>query len=150
MIATKVHQDLPDDQRVVLTGIGLTSPNGNTLAEFRESLLQGRSGVQEYEIRYVGKTLAGICDFEATKYQSRKDLRRGTRAGSVGVYSANEAIADSGLDWPNFDPARVGVFLGVTEHGNVETENEIFELKGYDYDTSVCMHGTTSIFSLAA
>ncbi len=94
MIATKVHQDLPDDQRVVITGIGLTSPNGNTLAEFRESLLQGRSGVQPYEIRYVGKTLAGICDFDATKYQSRKDLRRGTRAGSVGVYSANEAIAD--------------------------------------------------------
>ncbi len=38
------------------------------------------------------------------------------------------------------DPARVGVFLGVTEHGNVETENEIFELKGYDYDTSFWSH----------
>ncbi len=140
MTASKVHQDLPDDQRVVITGIGLTSPNGNTLAEFRESLLAGRSGVQPYEIRYVGKTLAGICDFEATKYQSRKDLRRGTRAGSVGVYSANEAIVDSGLDWKSINPARVGVFLGVTEHGNVETENEIFELKRYDYDTSFWSH----------
>lgn len=140
MIATKVHRDLSDDQRVVITGIGLTAPNGNSLAEFREGLLSGRSGVQSYEIRYVGKTLAGICNFDASKYQSRKDLRRGTRAGSVGVYSANEAIIDSGLDWSNADPARVGVFLGVTEHGNVETENEIFELKGYDYDTSFWSH----------
>ncbi len=140
MDGAKVHRDLSDDQRVVITGIGLASPNGNTLVEFRESLLAGRSGVQPYEIRYVGKTMAGICDFEATKYQSRKDLRRGTRAGSVGAYSANEAIAAAGLDWKNVDPSRVGVFLGVTEHGNVETENEIFELKGYDYDTSFWSH----------
>ncbi len=128
---------MPDDQRVVITGIGLTSPNGNSLAEFRESLLDGRSGVQPYEIRYVGKTLAGICDFDAMKYQSRKDLRRGTRAGQRGrLLGRMKPLLDSGLDWPNVDPARVGVFLGVTEHGNVETENEIFELKGYDYDTS--------------
>lgn len=140
MIATKVRQDLPDHERVVITGIGLSSPNGNSLPEFRESLLRGRSGVKPYEIRYVGKTLAGICDFDVSKYQSRKELRRGTRAGSVGIYSANEAITDSGLNWPNINPSRVGIFLGVTEHGNVETENEIFELKGYDYDTSYWSH----------
>ncbi|MHB8862528.1 MAG: beta-ketoacyl-[acyl-carrier-protein] synthase family protein [Pirellulaceae bacterium] len=140
MIATDVQHDLPDQQRIVITGIGLTAPNGNNLTEFRESLLAGRSGVRPYEIRYVGKTLAGVCEFSTTKYQSRKDVRRGTRAGSVGVYSAHEAVHDAGLDWPNVDPARVGVFLGVTEHGNVETENEIFELKGYDYDTSFWSH----------
>ncbi len=140
MIADHVHPHLPDDQRVVITGIGLTAPNGNSLQEFRASLLSGRSGVRPYEIRYVGKTLAGVCEFDAMRYQSRKDLRRGTRAGSVGIYSTNEAIVDSGLDWPNVDPSRVGVFLGVTEHGNVETENEIFELKGYDYDTSFWSH----------
>ena len=111
-----------------------------TLPEFRESLLAGRSGVRPYEIRYVGKTLAGVCEFDTTKYQSRKDVRRGTRAGSVGIYCAHEAMHDAGLDWPNVDPARVGVYLGVTEHGNVETENEIFELKGYDYDTSFWSH----------
>jgi 3-oxoacyl-[acyl-carrier-protein] synthase II len=140
MIATDVQHELPEQQRIVITGIGLTAPNGNSLPEFRASLLQGRSGVRPYEIRYVGKTLAGVCEFSTTKYQSRKDLRRGTRAGSVGVYSASEAIHDAGLDWPNVDPSRVGVFLGVTEHGNVETENEIFELKGYDYDTSFWSH----------
>jgi len=52
--------ELPDHQRVVMTSVGLTSPNGNNLEEYREALLAGRSGVQKYNIRYVGDTLAGI------------------------------------------------------------------------------------------
>ena len=127
----------PDSHRIVITGIGLTAPNGDTLREFRDNLLAGRSGVTPYEIRYVGTTLAGVCQFDELKYQKKKDLRRGTRAGSVGIYCAHEAIADAGLDWPNVDKSQVGIYVGVTEHGNVETENEIYELKGFDYDTQV-------------
>ncbi len=127
-------------QRIVITGVGLTAPNGDSLAEFRSALLAGKSGVSEYEIRYVGQTLAGICKFDALRYQSKKDLRRGTRAGSVGIYAANEAVKDAGLAWEAIDKSRVGVYLGVTEHGNVETENEIYALKGYDYDTSYWSH----------
>lgn len=134
-----IPQASPAD-RIVITGVGLTSPNGNSLAEYRAALLNGRSGVRDYEIRYVGKTFAGVCDFDELKYQKKKDVRRGTRAGSVSIYCANEAIADSGVDWPNVDRQRVGVYIGVTEHGNVETENEIHEIKGYDYDTSVWSH----------
>jgi len=130
----------PDHDRIVITGVGLTAPNGNNLAEFREALLAGRSGVTSYEIRYFGPTLAGICKFDELRYQRRKDLRRGTRAGSVAIYCANEAIVDSGLDWDNVDKANVGVYVGVTEHGNVETENEIYLLKGYDYDTKFWSH----------
>jgi 3-oxoacyl-[acyl-carrier-protein] synthase II len=44
------------------------------------------------------------------------------------------------LDWPAIEKPRVGVYLGVTEHGNVETENEIYLLKGYDYDTAYWSH----------
>ncbi len=130
----------PESQRIVITGVGLTAPNGNSLAEFRESLLAGRSGVTPYEIRYVGPTLAGVCHFDELRYQKRKDVRRGTRAGSIGIYCANEAIADAGLDWPNVDRSTVGIYVGVTEHGNVETENEIYELKGFDYDTKFWSH----------
>jgi 3-oxoacyl-[acyl-carrier-protein] synthase II len=140
MIASTTTVDRPDHQRVVITGVGLTAPNGNNLATFHEGLLSGQSGVQHYEIRYVGRTLAGICNFDARRYQSRKDARRGTRAGSIGIYSAQEAVADSGLEWEQIDRSRVGVYLGVTEHGNVETEQEIYELKGYDYDTSYWSH----------
>ncbi len=140
MISPARHSDLPENQRVVITGLGLTSPNGNSITEFRESLLNGKSGVQDYEIRYFGKTLAGVCDFDVRRHQSRKDARRGTRAGSVGIYCANEAMVDSGIDWENRDKSRVGIYVGVTEHGNVETETEIFEIKNFDYDTKYWSH----------
>ncbi len=140
MTTSSLQNRLPDSQRIVITGIGLTSPNGNNLAEMRDNLLNGRSGVSEYEIRYFGKTVAGQCDFDTRRYQTRKDLRRGTRAGSVGVYCGNEAVQDAGLDWKQIDTSRVGVYMGVTEHGNVETENEIYEIKGYDYDTAFWSH----------
>ena len=132
--------ELPDDQRIVITGLGLTSPNGNSLDEFRDSLLNGRSGISDYEIRYFGKTVAGVCDFDVKRHQSRRDARRGTRGGSVGIYCAREAIADAGIDWENTDSSRVGVYIGITEHGNVETESEIYEISKFDYDTSVWTH----------
>ena len=133
-------RSVQDDHRIVITGVGLTAPNGNNLADYRAALLAGKSGVDRYHIRYVGDTLAGQCDFDELKHQKRKELRRGTRAGSIGIYCANEAIADSGVDWPNLDLNRVGVYVGVTEHGNVETENEINEIKAFDYDTKVWSH----------
>jgi 3-oxoacyl-[acyl-carrier-protein] synthase II len=135
-----VAQSLPNDQRIVITGLGLAAPNGNNLTEFRAALLAGKSGVSAYNIRYIGDTLAGACKFDALRYQTKKDLRRGTRAGSVSIYCANEALKNAAIDWPKVDKSRVGVYVGVTEHGNVETENEIFLIKGYDYDTSVWSH----------
>ncbi|MCC6508070.1 MAG: beta-ketoacyl-[acyl-carrier-protein] synthase family protein [Pirellulaceae bacterium] len=140
MIAIDKAAQLPEEQRIVITAVGLTSPNGNSLEAYRENLLAGQSGVQDYEIRYVGKTLAGVCNFPTTQYQSKKDVRRGTRAGSVGVWAANEAIQRSGIDWSNVDRSRVGIYIGVTEHGNVETENEIYQIKAFDYDTQYWSH----------
>lgn len=139
MIASSLR-DRPLQARVAITGIGLTAPNGNSLAEYRANLLEGRSGVVPYEIRYFGPTLAGVCGFDPLRYQARRDVRRGTRAGSIAIYCAHEAILHAGLDWENTDRGRVGVYIGVTEHGNVETENEIFEIKGYDYNTSYWSH----------
>ena len=128
------------DERIVITGIGLASPNGNSLGEFRESLLSGRSGVVAYETRHMGEVLAGVCNFDALAYQDRREVRRGTRSGSIAIYCAHEAVSDAGLDLSQRDRSRVGVYLGITEHGNVETENEIHEISQYDYDTSVWSH----------
>ncbi|HOT78311.1 MAG TPA: beta-ketoacyl-[acyl-carrier-protein] synthase family protein, partial [Candidatus Wallbacteria bacterium] len=129
-----------NDERIVITGVGLTSPNGNTLSEFRNNLLNSVSGVQKFTTRYIGETLAGICNFDPLKYQKKKDLRRGTRAGSISIYCANEAVADSGIDFEKFDKPRIGVYIGTTEHGNVETENEIYNLSQFDYDTKIWSH----------
>jgi 3-oxoacyl-[acyl-carrier-protein] synthase II len=126
--------------RVVITGVGLTSPNGNDLAAYRKNLLAGNSGVQPYEIRYFGPTLAGICDYDALKHQKRKEVRRGTRAGSIAVYCANEALADAGLQIDAIDRTRTGIYIGTTEHGNVETENEVYNVSQYEYDMTYWSH----------
>ncbi|MEZ7843243.1 MAG: beta-ketoacyl-[acyl-carrier-protein] synthase family protein [Opitutales bacterium] len=126
--------------RIVITGVGLTSPNGNTLEEYRKNLLAGVAGVQIIDMRYMGKVPAGVCNFDPKKYQTRKELRVGTRAGSIAVYAAHEAINDSGLDFENFDKSRIGVYVGTTEHGNVETENEVYNISKFDYDTRFWTH----------
>lgn len=125
---------MDDSRRIVITGIGLTAPNGNTLAEFRNALLEKKSGIKHHEIRYMGKQAAGMCEFDEAKYQSKKLRRRGTRAGSISIYCANEAIRDAGIEWANVDKSMVGVFLGITEHGNVETEEEIFQMHQNNLD----------------
>jgi len=126
--------------RVVITGVGLTAPNGNNLDQFRANLLAGVSGVVPYSIRYFGDTIAGVCDFDARRYQKRKEIRCGTRAGSIAVYCANEAVMDSKLDWDSVNRSRVGVYIGITEHGNVETEGQIFEISQFDYDVKYWSH----------
>ncbi|RKX68485.1 beta-ketoacyl-[acyl-carrier-protein] synthase family protein [candidate division WOR-3 bacterium] len=126
--------------RIVITGIGLTAPNGNNLAEFRQNLLAGKSGVGKIETHYMGEVIAGVCDFDPLKYQKKKELRRGTRAGSIAIYCASEAIADAQLDLASLDKSRIGVYLGITEHGNVETENEVYNIKQYDYNVDFWSH----------
>ena len=49
----------PKEQRIVITGLGLTAPSGNSLPLFREALLTGTSGVEAYQIRYVGDYVGG-------------------------------------------------------------------------------------------
>ncbi len=130
----------PSEARIVITGVGLTAPNGNNPAEFRKSLLAGKSGIQKCNIRYMGEVLAGICHFDTLKYQKKKELRRGTRAGSIAIYCAQEAIADAKLDLACLDKSRIGIYLGITEHGTVETENEIYEIKQFDYNVKYWSH----------
>lgn len=126
--------------RIVITGVGLTSPLGNDLETMRANLLAGKPNVQWADLRYIGRVPAGICDFEVTRYQKKKDARRGTRAGSISIYCAQEALKRAGLEAAQLTPARVGVFVGITEHGNVETENEIANIKEFNYDIKYWTH----------
>ena len=127
--------------RIVLTGVGLTCPLGNELPTYRDALLSGKSGVSLFPVRNMGEQPAGVCDFDQTKYQKRKEIRVGTRAGSIAIFCANEAIAAAGLDLGNLDPSRIGIYLGITEHGNVETETEVCQLfDHYDEDVKYWTH----------
>ena len=128
------------NSRIVITGIGLTAPNGDNLAEFRRNLLDGVARIENLEMRYIGEVHAGVCHYDPLKYQVRKELRVGTRAGSISIYCTQEALADCGIDWESTDKSRVGIYLGTTEHGNVETENEVYNISQFDYDVKYWTH----------
>ncbi|HZZ58968.1 MAG TPA: beta-ketoacyl-[acyl-carrier-protein] synthase family protein [Opitutaceae bacterium] len=130
----------PPSPRIVITGVGLTAPNGNTLDEFRANLLAGVAGVEWIDVRYMGRLPAGVCHFDPLKYQKKKELRVGTRAGSISIYCAREALADSGISLEGLARDRVGIYIGTTEHGNVETENEIYAISKFGYDTKFWSH----------
>ena len=94
----------------------------------------------KYDIRYVGDTLAGVCDFDELRYQKKKEVRRGTRAGSIGIYCANEAVADSGLDWANVDRDR-GRRLHRRHRARQRRDRERnLRDQGFDYDTKFWSH----------
>ena len=109
--------------RIVITGVGLTAPNGNSLAEFRANLLKGVAGIERLEIRYMGSQLAGVCHYDALRHQTKKEVR-----------------VDSKIDWAAQAKDRVGIYIGCTEHGNVETENEIYNISKFNYDTKFWSH----------
>jgi 3-oxoacyl-[acyl-carrier-protein] synthase II len=131
---------LPDKQRIVITGVGLAAPNAVNLHEFRQKVLRGESNIQETHLRYFGKAPAGLCSIPETKYRKKKENKRGTRAGCLGVYCAHEALADAEIAPHYYDKARTGVYVGLTEHGTVETENEIYNISEYDYDVAYWTH----------
>jgi 3-oxoacyl-[acyl-carrier-protein] synthase II len=130
----------PEKQRIVITGVGLAAPNAASLTDFRKKLLAGVSEIQTIDLRYVGKVHAGVCSFDETRYRKKKDNKRGTRAGCIGVYCANEALLDAGIDFSGYDRARTGVYIGLTEHGTVETENEVYNISKFDYNVDYWTH----------
>ncbi len=127
-------------KRIVITGVGLVAPGASNIGEFRQQLLDGRSGIQEIDLRYFGKAPAGVCSFDETRYRKKKENKKGTRAGCIAVYCAHEALASAGLTKESINPAKTGVYIGLTEHGTVETENEVYNIKGYDYDVQYWTH----------
>lgn len=128
------------NRRIVITGIGLAAPNGSNLQEYRHKLVNGISEIQEIDLRYMGRVPAGICTFPETLYRKKKENKKGTRAGCLGVYCANEALKNGNLDMSIYDPAKIGVYIGLTEHGTVETENEVYNISQYDYDVDYWTH----------
>lgn len=127
-------------ERIVITGLGLSSPNGDDLSTYRRNLLAGVSGVEIFDVRHLGPTPAGVCHFDTLRYQKRKEARRGTRAGAIAIWCANQAVEHARLDLDAYDRARVGVYIGITEHGNVETENQVYEVAEFGYDLNYWSH----------
>ena len=139
-VTHRAMKSTAEHKRIVITGVGLVAPGASSLQEFRANLLAGKSGITTLDLRYMGVHPAGVCNFAETKYRKKRENNRGTRAGCIGVYCANEALGDAGIDFSQYDRAATGVYIGLTEHGTVETENEVYNIGQYNYDVNYWTH----------
>ena len=107
-------------RRVVVTGVGLLSSIGNTVARFEESLRACRSGIgaitQSDTSRLRFHNAAEIRGFEPTDHFS--ELTWLDRFAQLGIVAARDAIADSALTWNDEMRAHTGVITGSCRGGN--------------------------------
>jgi len=103
-------------RRVVVTGLGLVTPVGNTVDSSWKALVSGKSGIapitkfdaSEFSTRFSGS----VKDFDAEQYMSKKDARKMDLFIQYGMAAGIQAVTDSGLDMDKVDPARVGTAIG--------------------------------------
>ena len=113
-------------RRVVVTGMGVVTPLGQSVDEFWAALVQGKSGIgpitlcdpTPFPCRIAGE----VKDFDPGQYMDTKEARRMARFSQLAVASAALAIEDAGLDMSKLDPERVGVVMGNGNGGFPTTE----------------------------
>lgn len=125
------------DRRVVITGLGVTSPVGSDLVTFWKNITEGVSGIRRYESFdseiYDCKIAGEVRDIDPTKsFKTPKEARRADRFTQLAMAAAKSALADSGLDPSQVDPNRVGVMIGSGIGGlqSMEAESKRLYEKG--------------------
>lgn len=123
--------------RIVITGIGVLSPVGNSGRESWQNALAGNSGIgpiTQFDASDLPCRIAGeVKGFEARNYMDFKEARRMSRASQLAVAAAGLAIADAQLTAPLSNPERVGVVIG-TGIGGLEKADEsliTYRTKGF-------------------
>jgi beta-ketoacyl-acyl-carrier-protein synthase II len=116
-------------RRVVITGIGVISPNGIGKKSAWEGFVSGKSGVERVDGFDVSifntKIAAEVRDFDPFKLGlTHKEAMRMDRYVQFGVVAADMAVKDSGLDFNKEDPRRIGVCLANAICGTKYMEEE--------------------------
>ena len=114
-------------RRVVVTGMGLISPLGNSVNESWSNCIQGCSGISENVVDLEDmpiKVGGRIHDFDPTQYIDSKDIRRLDTFVQYGVSAGIQAIEDAGLD-NNVDKDRVGLNTVSYTHLTLPTNREV-------------------------
>ena len=103
-------------RRVVITGLGLISPVGNTVQSAWENLVAGRSGISRvtrFDPSRISSQIAGeVKGFDVTAYLSAKEARRMDTFIHYGMAAGLQAWQDSGIDIAAEDPERTGINFG--------------------------------------
>ncbi len=103
------------DRRVVVTGLGATTPIGGTVTDSWEALLAGRSGIAPMTHEWVSLyelpvTFAGELAVPSSEVLTKVEIRRMDPSAQYAVTASREAWADAGA--PEVEPERLGVAIG--------------------------------------
>jgi 3-oxoacyl-[acyl-carrier-protein] synthase II len=122
-------------RRVVVTGLGIVCPIGNTISEAWSNALAGKSGIRRitrFDANSLASQIAGeVHDFDPATYLSPKEIRRMDRFIHLGMAAGIQAIKDSGIQVSDANAGRIGVNIGSGIGGLPmieETHNDV--LKG--------------------
>ncbi|MEG0318287.1 MAG: beta-ketoacyl-ACP synthase II [Niameybacter sp.] len=114
--------------RVVITGVGVVSPLGNTEEAFWNNLKEGVCGIDritKFELvdGYDVTLAAEVKDFEASKYVEKREVRRLDLFSQYAIYAAKEALINAKLNMDDEDASKVGVIVGsgIGGLGTIET-----------------------------
>lgn len=110
-------------RRVVVTGMGIVSPVGNTIDSFWESIEAGRHGIAPITsfdtTQYKAKLAAEVKDLDIRQYMEKADILRSDRYAQLGMCAAVQAVEQSQVIG-TLPPERIGVYFG-TGIGGIQT-----------------------------
>ncbi len=123
-------------RRVVVTGLGMVTPLGNTVASTWEGILAGRSGagpIDKFDASPFTTTFsASLKDFSVEPYLSLKDARKMDPFIQYGMVAGIQAIEDSGLEITEENAPRIGAAIGagIGGIGSIEDGTHLIDTKG--------------------
>jgi 3-oxoacyl-[acyl-carrier-protein] synthase II len=113
------HKERNLQKRVVITGMGVVSPNGNGNAEFSEAVLAGKSGVRRisrFDASEIQVQIAGeVRDFDELAWVEKKERKHVSRVLPLALAAATEALQSAGIErasLPLEESRRFGVIMG--------------------------------------
>ena len=152
------HISMDKQRRVVITGMGVVSPNGIGRAAFTDAVLEGRSGVRRitrFDPSELNVQIAGeVVGFDELAWMDKKERRNVSRVLPLAIAAASEAFASSGLDPAQLsigELRRFGVTIG-SGGGSQEFTEQQYELFFHDKHRQMSVHcvPTTVMGTLAS
>lgn len=123
-------------RRVVVTGMGALTPIGNTLPEFWEGLVSGKSGAAPITYfdpaEFKTKFACELKNFNVLDFMDRKEARKQDRFTQYALVATQEAIEDAALPLDTLDKDRVGVIWGAGIGGLETFQNEVLNFAEND------------------
>ena len=122
-------------RRVVITGLGMLSPLGNSVPQSWNNIIKGNSGVtniNKFDTEGFETKFAATVNCNAEDYLDKKDIRRVDEFIQFGLIASQECLTDSGLNLEEEDLNRIGVSIGsgIGGLGTIEANNFILNTKG--------------------